>query len=193
LNSVAPSRGPDTVSMPDFTTNTYLSGSLDEISSSPAKTRHSRGRSPPSVGSANDVVSPSSSGTSPRPSRQSHLSAALGRGGVSRLSAYLSGSSAQSSAEGADGLTDDSTDSTSPAGSALEPMTPPNTPPTSHIDFSDVSPGTSPHSSRESSGWKKMGQKLGWKKSRSTHGSGSSSSHYPVPKDTGDESSSSGL
>jgi hypothetical protein len=194
LNSVAPSRGSETVSN-DSMNDTYMAGSLDERSLSPAKTR--RGRSPPGVSTTGDVVSQSAShpGSSPHSTRQSHLSAALSRGGASRLSAYLSGSSNPSSAEGPDSLTDDSTDSPSPSGSALEPMTPPTTPPTSHIAFGDVSPGTSPHGSRESSGWKKMGAKLGWKKSRSGHGSGSStsSSRYPLHREAGDESGGSGL
>ncbi len=186
LNSVAPSRGPETYSSPwtsdESMTDAYMTGSLDERSLSPAKSRNQRDGSPPS-----------GSDPSPRHSHQSHLTAALvGRTGVSRLSTYISGSSGTSSAEAPDNMTDDSTDSPSPSGSALEPMTPPNTPPTSHVGF-DVSPGTSPRTSREGSSWKKMGAKLGWKKSRSGHGSGSSNSRYPLGRETSDESGGSGL
>jgi len=195
LNSVAPSRGPESFSSP-WTSNEsmmdiYMAGSLDERSLSPARSRNNRDSSPPSVGPGNDIVSQSYTGPSPRISHQSHLTAALGRGASSRLSGHLSGSSGVSSAEGPDSLTDDSTDSTSPSGSALEPMTPPNTPPTSDAGFVSISPGTSPQTIRgESSSWKKMGAKFGWKKTRSGHGSGSSTSgsRYPVSRETSDES-----
>ena len=191
LNSVAPSRGPETYSSPwtsdESMTDAYMSGSLDERSLSPAKSRNRRDGSPPS---GSDVVAQSQNGPSPRHSHQSHLTAALvGRAGVARLSTYLSGSSGTSSGEGPENMTDDSTDSPSPSTTALEPMTPPNTPPTSNIAF-DVSPGTSPRTSREgNSSWKKMGAKLGWKKSRSGHGSGSSSSRYPMGREGEDGSS----
>lgn len=190
LNSVAPSRGPETYSSPwtsdESMTDAYMSGSLDERSLSPAKPRHRRDGSPPS---GSDVIAHAHNGPSPRHSHSSHLTAALvGRTGVARLSTYLSGSSGTSSAEGPDNMTDDSTDSQSPSNTALEPMTPPNTPPTSNIGF-DISPGTSPRLGREgSSSWKKMGAKLGWKKSRSGHSSGSSSSRYPTARDSDDGS-----
>ena len=180
LNFVAPSRGAETVSSP-WTSNesmpdTYLSGSLDERSMSPAKLRRQRDGSPPSSGTGADALSQSYSGPSTRPSRQSNFTSALG---LSRLSANISGSSGISSGEGVESMTDDSTDSPSPSGSALEPMTPPNTPPTSNAGFADVSPGTSPQASH--SGWKKMGDKLRWKKGRSGHGSGSSTNSLQHP------------
>jgi len=193
LNSVTPSRNSETYTSPwtsdESMADAYMAGSLDERSLSPAKAR--REGSPTGSGSGSDSISQSYSGPSPRLSHQSHLSAALGRG--SRLSAYVSGSSATSSAEAPDTLTDDSTDSPSPSASALEPMTPPTTPPTSNIGFADVSPGTSPHHGRsEGNSWKKMGAKFGFKKSRSGHGSGSStsSSRYPMGRDSSPESGS---
>jgi hypothetical protein len=174
LNSVAPFRGQQNYSSPWTSSDempdvTFAGGaSLDDRSLSPIRSHTRRDQSPPS-----DVVQASYAGPSPRLSHHSHLSAALGRSASSRLSAYLSNSSAVSSASDAQegALTDDS--ASSPSNSALEPMTPPTTPPTSDAGF--MSPGTSPRSSRtEGSGWKKMGAKLGWKKSRSGHGSGSS-------------------
>jgi hypothetical protein len=198
LNSIAPSRVEGFQSSPwtsnESMTDTYMTGSLDERSLSPSKTR-ARESSPPSGERSNDIVSQSHGGPSPRLSHSSHLTAALSRG-AARLSTHLSGSSG-TSGEAPESMTDDSTDSPSPSGSALEPMTPPNTPPTSHTEFVDVSPGTSPHTARGegSSSWKKMGAKLGWKKSRSGHGSGSStsSSRYPMGRDTSDESGGNGL
>ena len=197
LNSVTPSsRVSESYSSP-WTSNesmmdTYMAGSLDERSLSPARSR--REGSPPNSGM--DIVSQSYSGPSPRLSHQSHLTACLGRGS-SRLSAQMSSSSWATSTDAPEGLTDDSTDSPSPAGAALEPMTPPNTPPTSNTAFTDVSPGTSPHPGRSEGGssWKKMGAKLGWKKSRTGHGSGSStsSSRYPMGREDGYESGGSGL
>jgi hypothetical protein len=185
LNSVAPSRGPETVSTPwtsdEFMSDTFMSGSLDERSLSPAKSRHQRDGSPPSSGTAADTLSQSYSGPSIRQSFHSNITGALG---LSRLSANLSGTS---SGEGVESMTDDSTDSPSPAGSALEPMTPPNTPPTSNAEFGDVSPGTSPHTTH--SGWKKMGDRLRWKKSRSGHGSGSSTNsvRHPMGREGSEE------
>lgn len=171
LNSVAPSRGSHTYTDPsasdDASTNEYnMSASLDERSLSPAKSRNRRDGSPPT--SRHDL--------SHRTSQQSHLTAALGLTGITRLSTYISGSSTTSSNEAPDSLTDDSTESPSTSGSALEPMTPPSTPPTSHLGFRDMSPVTSPntHHRLDGSSWKKMSAKLGWKKGRSGHGSGSS-------------------
>lgn len=189
LNSMAPSRGFEASpwTSNESMTDTYMTGSLDERSLSRTKSRTRDGS--PAGESGSDILSQSYSGPSPRPSHSLHLTAAISRG-TARLSAHLSGSSA-TSAEATESLTDDSTDSPSPAGSALEPMTPPHTPPTSHTEFVDISPGTSPHTGRgESSGWKKMGAKLGWKKSRSGHGSGSStsSSRLPMGRETSDES-----
>jgi len=188
LNSVAPSRGPETVASPwtsnESITDADMTGSLDERSLSPAKTRNQREGSPPSGGTGADALPQTSSGTSNRQSHAAHLSAVLG---LSRLSANFSGSSGHSSGEGVESMTDDSTDSPSPSGSALEPMTPPNTPPTSNAGFVEVSPGTSPQTNP--SGWKRMGDKLRWKKSRSGHGSGSSSSRYPVSREVSEEPS----
>lgn len=195
LNSVVSSRGSETFTSPwissESMTGITMTGSLDERAFSPSK-RTNREGSPPSA--TMDIISHSQTGPSPRHSHQSHLSAALGRG-AARLSGHLTGSPSHSSTEGPDSMTDDGTDSTSPGGSALEPMTPPSTPPMLHVAFSEVSPSTSPHNSRfESSGWKKMGAKLGWKKSRSGHRSGSStsSSRYPMGRDTSDESANNG-
>jgi hypothetical protein len=186
LNSVAPSRGPETVASPwtsnDSMSDTDMTGSLDERSLSQAKPRNQRDGSPPSSGTGADALSQSSSGPSTGQSHASHITAVLG---LSRLSANISGSTGTLSGEALDSMTDDSTDSPSPSGSALEPMTPPNTPPTSNAGFADISPGTSPQTN--SSGWKKMGDKLRWKKSRSGHGSGSSSSRYPVTREISEE------
>jgi len=186
LNSVTL---PQSVSSPwtsnESMTDTYMTGSLDERSLSPAKSRNQRDVSPPFSGPGTDIVSQSYGGPSPRHSHQSHLTAALG---LSRLSANLSGSSGTSSGEAPEPMTDDSTDSPSPSGSALEPMTPPNTPPTSNAGFGDVSPGTSPQT-HPSSSWKKMGDKFRWKKSRSGHGSGSSTSsaRHPISREASEE------
>jgi hypothetical protein len=198
LNSVAPVRPPESLSSPwtsdENMADVYMAASLDEQSLSPARSRNQREGSPPSAG--NDIVSQSHNGPSPRLSQQSHLTAALGLAGSSRLSTLISSSStASSSAEQPENMTDDSTDSPSPSGSAMEPMTPPNTPPTSNADFASVSPGSSPHTIRaEGSSWKKMGAKLGWKKSRSgPGGSHTSSSRYTMGRDTSDESGGGGL
>ncbi|RDW91485.1 hypothetical protein BP5796_02650 [Coleophoma crateriformis] len=184
LNSVVSARGPDTYTTPwnsdENMVDTKMTGSLDERSLSPARSRNKKDKSP-RIGFADEPMSQSFTGPSPRFSHHSHLSAALSRGS-SRLSTHLTGSSA-ASAEATDSLTDDSTDSAvSPSGSALEPMTPPTTPPTSDTGFSNMSPSTSPKTARgEGSGWKKMGAKLGWKKSRSAHSSTSSTSGARPP------------
>ncbi|KAM3072725.1 hypothetical protein ACMFMF_007058 [Clarireedia jacksonii] len=172
LNSVAPATSRCTETSPWESTESVadasMAESLDERTLSPARSRARKDRSPPLTG---DSISQSYSGHSQRFSQHSHLSAALGRATSGRLSAHLSGSSGISSAEGPDSLTDD-TDSPS----SMEPMTPPTTPPTSDTGFANDSPGTSPHSSRGEGSWKKMGAKLGFKKSRSAHGSSSSTS-----------------
>ena len=188
LNSVAPQRGPESYSSPwtsdESVMDIYMAGSLDQRTLSPARKRNHREGSPPTHGPGMDITSQSYGGPPPRLSRTSHLSAALGRNS-SRLSAHLPGFSG-TSGDAADSLTDDSTDSPSPSGSALEPMTPPHTPPTSDTGFPHASPGTSPQNSRgEGSGWKKMGAKLGWKKSRIGN---TSSSRYPMSRETSDES-----
>ncbi|CAG8955577.1 hypothetical protein HYFRA_00009531 [Hymenoscyphus fraxineus] len=181
VNSVAPARSSDSHPSPwtsdESMTDTYMTGSLDERSLSPAQSRRSRNDSPPIADVETNSPVISFHGLSPRISHHSHLSAnlsaAFGRG--SRLSAPPSGSSATSSSEVPDVLTDDSTDSPSPSGSTLEPMTPPNTPPTSNTGFNDPSPGTSPRVGRgEGMGWKKIGSKFGFKKSRSANGSNAS-------------------
>jgi len=188
LNSVAPMRAPESYSSPwtsdESMTDSHVAASLDERSLSPSRSRHQQEGSPPQ---GHDIVSQSYTGPSPRLSQQSHLTAALGRAAGSRLSTFMSGSSATSSSEAPESLTDDSTDSPSPSGSALEPMTPPNTPPTSNADFTDASPVSSPHTIRaEGSSWKKMGAKLGWKKPRSSP----SSSRHQMGRDMSDESGS---
>ena len=175
LNSVAPARGQESYSSPwasnESMMDTRMGGSLDERSLSPARSRNRKNQSPPLSGIGD--FSQSYSGPPPPLLQQSHLAAALSRVSSGRLSANLSSSSGASFADNAESLMDD-TDSPS-SSSALEPMTPPNTPPTSDTGFANASPGTSPHTRSEGS-WKKMGAKLGWKKSRSAHGSKSSTS-----------------
>lgn len=187
LNSVAPARAPESLSLwgPDeFGTDLQMTGSGDGRSFSPGRTHGQREDSPPQSGSGNESLSPPRS-LSPRISHQSHL----GRPGPSRLSMLMSSTSATSSAEAIDSMTDDSTDSPSPSASALEPMTPPNTPPTSHVSFKGSPPASGRTVRAEgSSGWRKMGAKLGWKKSRSS--AGTSSSRYPLRRSDSDDNSS---
>ena len=85
-------------------------------------------------------------------SQRSHLTDALRR---SRNSQHASSSSAETGPE----LTDDS--STDSPMSSAEPFTPPVTPPTSD-GFDSASPV-------EESGWKKMGSKLGLRRSKTGH------------------------
>lgn len=170
LNSVAPSRGAHSYTDPwasDDTPEYNMSASLDERSLSPSKSRSKRNSSP---SLRSDTTSPSSH--IPRQHQSSH-----GLNPIARLSTYISGTSTSSSTDGPESLTDDSTDSPTASASALEPMTPPSTPPTANLTFS---PGTSPNTRSEGSSWKKMGARLGWKKSRSGHGSSTSSSRYPL-------------
>ena len=188
LNSVAPPRLSDSYSSPwtsdENIADTQMAASLDERSLSPSRTRNQRDGSPP-----NDAHS--YSGLSPRPSHQSHLTAAFGRSAPSRLSTFVStGSSIESSSDPLESMTDDTTDSPSPSGSAMEPMTPPNTPPTSNADFAGVSSSSSPHTVRgEASSWKKMGAKLGFKKHRSTpNSSHTSNSRYSSRREGSQES-----
>jgi hypothetical protein len=85
-------------------------------------------------------------------------------------------SATSSSSDAADrgGLTDDSANTPSPTGN--EPMTPPTTPPTSDYGFNS-SPGGLQKVSSHSSGWKKMGAKLGFNRmSRSKRGHSASAS-----------------
>ncbi|TGO72534.1 hypothetical protein BELL_0443g00010 [Botrytis elliptica] len=175
LNSIAPpSRASDHspwASNESFVDAAAMAESLDERSMSHSRLRTRKG-SPPLSG---DKMSHSHSLPSQRPPQHPHLTAALGRVTSARLSTFMSGSSGTSSIE-SESLTDD-TDSPSP----MEPITPPTTPPTSDTGFVSDSPGTSPRHSREGSvSWKKMGAKLGFKKSRSAHGSTSSSRRHSV-------------
>jgi len=72
-----------------------------------------------------------------------------------------------SSGEPVEGLTDDSGSAGSPSGN--EPMTPPTTPPASDWGFA-ASPTSLHRAISHSSGWKKMGEKLGLgKKSKGKH------------------------
>ncbi|KAF7866896.1 hypothetical protein EAF04_005737 [Stromatinia cepivora] len=165
LNSIVPpSRASESspwVSSESFV-DTTMAESLDERALSPGLSRARRESPPPS----GDKVSHSHNLPSQRLSQHSHLTAALGRATSVRLSTFISGSSGTSSVE-PESLTDD-TESPSP----MEPMTPPTTPPTSDTGFISDSPDPSPRHSREGSvSWKKMGAKLGFKKSRSSHGS----------------------
>jgi len=195
LNSVTPLRGADTIATPWTSTDevsqtAVLShGNHDERSLSPAQPHNQRERSPPGSGSSMEIVNPSNS-LAPRPAHQSHLTAALNRSTGGRISTHFSSASSSPETHEA-GLTDDNT--SSPSNSDLGPMTPPTTPPTSDTGFHGVSPGTSPRNSRsEGNGWKKMSQKLGWKKSKSGHGSNGSTStgRHPVGQDvTADDDS----
>lgn len=169
LNSIVPpSRASESspwVSSESFG-DTAMTESLDERALSPGLSRARRESPPPS----GDKVFHSHNLPSQRSSQHSHLTAALGRATSARLSTFISGSSGTSSVE-SESLTDDTE---SP--SSLEPITPPTTPPTSDTGFVSDSPDPSPRHSREGSvSWKKMGAKLGFKKSRSTHGSTSNS------------------
>ncbi|KAF5869259.1 putative regulator of g protein signaling domain protein [Botrytis fragariae] len=175
LNSIAPpsraSEHSPWASNESFVDAAAMAESLDERSMSHSRLRTRKG-SPPLSG---DKISHSHSLPSQRPPQHPHLTAALGRVTSARLSTFMSGSSGTSSIE-SESLTDD-TDSPSP----MEPITPPTTPPTSDTGFVSDSPGTSPRHSREGSvSWKKMGAKLGFKKSRSAHGSTSSSRRHSV-------------
>lgn len=91
-------------------------------------------------------------------------------------------SSASSSSESADrALTDGSANTPSPV--TNEPMTPPTTPPVSDWEF-NASPGSLHKStSLHSSGWKKVGAKLGLKMGRSKRGHSSSATSAPVDVD----------
>jgi hypothetical protein len=93
-------------------------------------------------------------------------------------------SSASSSNESAErgGLTDGSGNTYSPA--ANEPMTPPTTPPNSDWEFSTSPGGHHKAASSHSSGWKKMGAKLGLSRmGRSKRGHSSSATSAPVDVD----------
>lgn len=189
LNSVVSSRAPESLSLwgsDDPITDSQMTASWNARSLSPSRSRSQREDSPPLSGPGSDALSPSQTGLSPRGSHQTHS----GRPGPSRLSTLISSTSATSSAEAIESMTDDSTDSPSPSGSALEPMTPPNTPPTSHVGFNATPPGSGRTVRAEESGWKKMGAKLGWKKSRS---GATSSSRYPLGKGDSEDSRGSGL
>ncbi|KAK8228396.1 RGS domain-containing protein [Phyllosticta capitalensis] len=76
-------------------------------------------------------------------------------------------SSTAASPSDRDGLTDDSTAS-SPSAMA-DPMTPPTTPPMSDYGCPTTGSTPSPGNSRESSSWKRMSSRLGWKKRSSGH------------------------
>lgn len=180
LNSVAPLRGSGTVvspwtsadNMPDLT----YSGSADTRSTSPSR----KTGNIPLASSAPEAFKTAS----PRQPRSSNLSAALRSSAGYRLSQYITGSTTSTADSNEATPIEDGRPSSVPES---EPMTPPTTPPTSDITFS---PGTSPRSTREG-GWKNLGMKLGWKKSRSTHGStssmssgGGSQSKIPMVKDS---------
>ncbi|KAH8821243.1 RGS domain-containing protein [Xylogone sp. PMI_703] len=170
LNSVAPSRGvSESYSNPWTSEDSMMD--VDERSLSPSQSRE-RDQSPSGAGA--DGISRSQAGS---PSRQSqHLSPPANRS--SRLSANLSytGSGSSSAVDAVESLTDDSGDS--PMASAMEPMTPPTTPPQSDMGFSGFSPNGSPRNSRSegTSGWKKVGAKLGWKRNKAHHAPTSSTS-----------------
>jgi len=93
-------------------------------------------------------------------------------------------SSASSSSDPAErgALTDDSIHTPSPTGN--EPMTPPTTPPMSDWGFSGTPGGLHKALSQHSSGWKKMGAKLGLNRmGRSKRGHSSSATSAPVDVD----------
>lgn len=177
LNSVAPSRATSPslwASESEESVMDFHAVPQQERTMSPARSRTRKERSPP-LSAIVDVLCHSHTTPSSPSNHQSHLSAAFSRS--SRLSSHFSHSSAALS-DSPEHLTDD-TDSPLSA-SALEPMTPPTTPPMSDAGYGMISPETSPHSSRGEGGWKKMGAKLGWKKSRSPHAPKSSISSRHV-------------
>lgn len=164
LNSVSTQSAVSGVSPWTSVENVDRSKSNSERSTSPSKTRRRR-----------RDYSPHS-----RMSHPINLSASFTKAGAAshRLSQLVSASwsvgSPSPSHDHSDhdlsaSLTDDSTDSASPSASGFDPITPPTTPPMTDLSASttsDTSPGSSPKLGR-GEGWKKMGAKLGWRKSRS--------------------------
>ncbi|KAI9734716.1 MAG: hypothetical protein M1818_006703 [Claussenomyces sp. TS43310] len=184
LNSVSAVRGPYTRYSSPWASSDNMSDMVARESLDDGALSWHRDQSPPISGSSFDIFH------NPMSPRQSHRSATIGRPSSNRISAHLpfySAASVVSSDTNELTMTDDSGNSPSPSTSALEPMTPPTTPPTSDIG---TSPGTSPRNSRvEGSGWKKMGAKLGWKKSRPGPGSnaGSHQGRYPIVAESNTE------
>ncbi|KAK7511267.1 RGS domain-containing protein [Phyllosticta citriasiana] len=80
---------------------------------------------------------------------------------------HSAASSTAASPSDREGLTDDSTAS-SPSAMG-DPMTPPTTPPMSDYGCPTAGSTPSPGNSRESSSWKRMSSRLGWKKRSSGH------------------------
>lgn len=147
-HSVSPTTVPESLSADESVTVASGPG-LEEHAGPRTRTKGKR-LSPQS--SAGDLVTPLSSGQSPRLNIPRGM-AALGR---PRLQVHVSSTSGDSAT-----LTDDSGSLQSSAG---EPMTPPTTPPAGESQLAH-----SPKS-RPENPWKKMGMKLGFKK-RSGNGS----------------------
>jgi hypothetical protein len=106
LNSVTSLRGPETITTPWTSTDEVhqtaaLSHSYDERALSPAQARSRRDRSPPGSGSSMDILTSSTSPT-PRPTHQSHLTAALNRSAGGRISEYFSSTPSSSEVREAD-------------------------------------------------------------------------------------------
>jgi len=165
LNSVSSARGPNSYTSPwmsnDDMSNMFSSDARGGRSMSPGRAMQ-RDHSPAtSSASSRDTQY---SGQPPRSSQHSHLTTALKRG---RQAAHVSSSSSSTDAQ--DGaLTDDS--STDSPSSLTEPMTPPMS-----DSFMSTAADLSPKVNRgDESSWKKMGLKLGLRRSRTGHQSDSS-------------------
>lgn len=169
LNSVSSARGPNSYTSPWMSND-----DISDVTSSDS--RGSRSMSPGGAMQRDD--SPATSSTSsrdnlylgqpPRSLQHSHLTTALRR---SRHAGHVSSSASSSDAQ--DGaLTDDS--STDSPSSLTGPMTPPIMAPMSDF-FMSTAADVSPKVNRgDQSSWKKMGQKLGLRRSRTGHQSDSS-------------------
>lgn len=106
----------------------------------------------------------------PRESSRSpkFLPAVLGGRGSTASSRSVSASTSAEMVDKA-GLSDDSGSSNSPPG--MEPMTPPTTPPTTEWVFTTSPPGGFQRAiNAHNQGWKKVGAKLGFKKTTTTKG-----------------------
>lgn len=164
LNELSSLKGPQSCasSWNDSDENLHMSGSFDERSSHRSRTR----RRPSPIASATDLSHTTSTRGHHRASTTTNLSPALGRG--TRMTANLGHSS---SGSGDASLTDDSISGTSPG---REPMTPPTTPPSSDM-------AGSPRL-RHDNTWKKMTDRLGWKKKS---GGGLRDSRFAAIEDEG--------
>lgn len=173
LNSIPPVQDPESLDLGDVDeamSDTYVVASRRERSLTPSRMRYQREASPAQSSPGTDILSPSPR-LSPRASQHGHS----GRPRSSLLSTLVGLTSATSSAEPFDSMTDVGIDSASSSGPGPEPIIPSNTPPTSHIRFDHTGSLASGCSGRpEESSWKKMGARLGWKKSHTSRSSSSS-------------------